>query len=295
MLVVLSCLIASLALVQDNVAVVIGAMLIAPLMSPLMGFGVGLIEGRPELMRTAALTLLRGMLMALALAFVVGFLAPNQTPTNEMLARGRPSLPDLGIAFFSGMAGAYAMARKDIPSALAGTAIAAALMPPLCTIGLALSFGLLSLAGGATLLFATNIVSISLGGGLVFLWLGLRLRAHLDAPERYRWRVLTSLIVLVALAAPLAVSFVGTIREAEELDTIQAALVEALDGEVVDVNVGDTAPPADGGALHVVATMRLPDVPSPQDVRAAEARVGRAIGQAVALELVVWQAIQPAG
>ena len=294
-LVVLSCLIASLALLQDNVAVVIGAMLIAPLMSPLMGFAVGLIEGRPALMRTGSLTLTRGMLMALALAFVVGFLAPNHTPTNEMLSRGRPSLLDLGIALFSGMAGAYAMARKDIPSALAGTAIAAALMPPLCTMGLALAFGLIPLASGATLLFVTNIVAISLGGGLVFWWLGLRLRAHLDSPERYRWRVLTSLAVLVALSAPLAATFVGTIREAEQLDTIQAALAQALSGEVIDVQLGETTLPSGASALSVVATMRLPDVPTPADVSAAEAQVSQRIGRSVSLELVAWQTVRPPG
>jgi uncharacterized hydrophobic protein (TIGR00271 family) len=291
-LVVLSCLIASLALLMNNVGVVIGAMLIAPLMSPLMAFAVGLIEGRPDLMRTAALTLLRGVLMAFLLAVTIGLLSPLRIPTSEMLARGQPLLPDMGIALFSGMAGAYAMARKDIASALAGVAIAAALMPPLCTVGLGVAFGLLPLASGAFLLFLTNIVSITLGGGLVFLWMGLRLRARTDRPNRYRWRVATSIGVLVLLALPLAATFRSSIQQSTRLEALRQVLEAQFDGDVVSVELPDRTF-SGSEPLHVVATMHLPEAPTQEALALAQAEAARQLGQPVDLELVIWLVIGP--
>jgi uncharacterized hydrophobic protein (TIGR00271 family) len=123
-LMVISTLIAALGLLQNSAAVIIGAMLIAPLMSPLMSFSVGLVQGNLRLMRTAAVTTLTGVLIGLAMAIAIGVVMPINTATTEMLSRGQPSVLDMGVALASGLAGAYAMARKDIPSALAGVAIA---------------------------------------------------------------------------------------------------------------------------------------------------------------------------
>lgn len=285
-LVVLSSLIASFGLLQNSAAVIIGAMLIAPLMSPLMGFAVGLTQGNWRLMRISVLTTLRGVLLSLLPALVIGLLSPSDSPTVEMATRGQPSLPDMGVALFSGMAGAYAMARKDIPSALAGVAIAAALMPPLCTVGIALAFGLTGLASGAFLLFLTNIVSISLAGGAVFLWLGVRLREDADAPGQYRGRLLVSLAVLVMLAVPLTISLQNTLLAASELDAVWDVLEEELPGTVIDVQWEE------GQFSGIVATVRMADPPTPEQVGAIEAEVEARVGQPVPLEVVVWQSVQ---
>ncbi len=285
-LVVLSCVIASLGLLQNSVAVIIGAMLVAPLMSPLVGFAVGLIRGDWRLMREAAFTLVRGMVLALVLAGVVALLSPVKTPTSEMLARGQPSLPDLGVAFFSGMVGAYAVARKDIPSALAGVAIAAALMPPLCTVGIALSFGLLPLASGSLFLFLTNIIAISLGAGAIFLWLGVRLRSGVDDPLSYRQRVIVALVVLVILAVPLTQSLRSSAQNARELEAVWQALDEDLPGEVVSLEWKD------GTRGVLLATVRMDEMPAAEQVAAAEQRVEEAVGAEVTLELVVMQVVR---
>ena len=286
-LVVLSCLIASLGLLQNSAAVIIGAMLIAPLMSPLMGFAVGLIRGDWPLMRRSALTLVRGVILTLLLAVGVGVLSPIKNPSAEMLARGQPSLPDLGVALVSGMAGAYAMARKDIPSALAGVAIAAALMPPVCTVGIALAFGLPALASGAFFLFLMNIIAISLGAGVIFLWLGVRLRSGVDDPVSYRQRLVISALVLLVLAVPLAGSLRASALAARELESVWTVLEQDLEGDVVDVTWKD-------GALGgVVATVRMAEVPEPEVVAALQAEITRTVGMEVPLELVVMQVVQP--
>ncbi len=286
-LVILSCLIAAIGLLQNSAAVIIGAMLIAPLMSPLMGFAVGLTQGHPRLMRTAAWSMLRGVLLTLMLSALVGGTSPLKDVTVEMLARGQPTLLDMGVALFSGAAGAYAMARKDIPSALAGVAIAAALMPPLCTVGLALAFGEATLASGAFLLFLTNIVSMTLAGAAVFRWLGMRLRAGADAPARYRQRVLISLVVLVILALPLAGTLRSASMQAVRFDAVSGTLQETFGNAVVNVQLQDGPP------LHVVATVRLAEAPSAEDVAAVQDRLHDRLGEEVRLEVVVWQMVIP--
>jgi uncharacterized hydrophobic protein (TIGR00271 family) len=157
-LLAVSALLASFGLLQNSAAVVIGAMLVAPLLGPLAAASVGLVTARLGLSLRALLTLLVGAFATVGTAMVAGLVIPIGAPTSEMLARGSPSLIDLGVAVAAGVVGAYATARKDIPAALAGVAIAAALVPPLCTTGLAISIGDLDLAYGSFLLFITNIV-----------------------------------------------------------------------------------------------------------------------------------------
>ncbi|NLE51912.1 MAG: DUF389 domain-containing protein [Chloroflexi bacterium] len=281
----LSSLLASLGLLQNSVAVIIGAMLVAPLMSPLMAFSVGLLQGRLRLMRDAALTTITGVGIGLAVAVGLGLLFPVEVPTEQMLVRGEPSLLDLGIALASGAVGAYAMGRKDIPAALAGVAIAAALVPPLCTIGLAIAFGAQDLALGSGLLFATNIVSISLAGAGVFLWLGIR--PERQAETMMNWIV--SVIVLAVLAVPLASAFLEVVRLEQQTNTVHNVLSEHFSpGEVVDLKLTTTGDP-----FEVHATIRSVEWLTPVDVQEAQAALSDALGEDVALELTNVRAIEP--
>ncbi|MEO1166742.1 MAG: DUF389 domain-containing protein, partial [Chloroflexota bacterium] len=147
-LIMMSAGLATLGLMLNSVAVIIGAMLVAPLMSPLGALAVGLAVGELSITRRAAITVLQGFLLALLISIVFGLLLPLQTPTSEMLSRGSPSFLDAAVALVSGLVAAFALARKEIPVALAGVAIAAALMPPICTIGLGIALGRPELAMG---------------------------------------------------------------------------------------------------------------------------------------------------
>jgi uncharacterized hydrophobic protein (TIGR00271 family) len=282
-LMVLSSLLAAFGLLQSSAAVIIGAMLVAPLMSPLMSFSVGLILGNLRLMRTALVTVLIGVLIGLVMATVSGVIVPLDTATPEMLARGRPSLLDMGVALAAGAAGAYAMARKDIPAALVGVAIAAALVPPLCTVGLALAFRDTSLASGAVLLFLTNIVSISLAGSAVFAWLGLS-----PSREHYtRTQVLVSLLILLLLALPLASTLADVIRVERQTNAAQDVLQQQFHGaDIIDVRLNGN---------RVTATIRSPEMITQQDVQAAERTLQRDLGPHVTLEITYWQSITPSG
>jgi len=196
-LMVLSTVIAAIGLVQSSAAVVIGAMLVAPLMTPLLGMGLALVQGNPILARISLRAILLGLVVSLLVGFLTGLLTPGfEEPTREMLGRGGPGLLDLFVAFASGLAAAYAMSRPGLLAALPGVAIAAALVPPIATSGLALSLGNLHLATGALLLFIINMVTIILAT-MVSLWVvGLR-----NIGKASRWSLNAAGIVLLSVFA----------------------------------------------------------------------------------------------
>ena len=174
MLISLSTIIAALGLIVSSPAVVIGAMLVAPLMSPMVGTGMAVVLGDARFLRLSLGAVIRGMLLAIGFGALAGLLSMNDPATSELLARTQPTLIDLGIALFSGLAGGYALARSDAAGALPGVAIAAALVPPLATVGISLTAGRFDHALGAMLLFSANFVSISSATALMFLILGFR-------------------------------------------------------------------------------------------------------------------------
>ncbi|MBN1678715.1 MAG: DUF389 domain-containing protein [Anaerolineae bacterium] len=280
-LMLISSVLASFGLLENSTAVIIGAMLVAPLMSPLMSFSIGLIQARLTLMRTAVLTTLLGAGIGLTVAIVAGLLVPTDVITSEMQARGQPNLLDMGIALAAGMVGAFAMARKDIPAALAGVAIAAALVPPLCTVGLAIAMGEVALATGASLLFLINIVSISIAGAGVFAWLGLTPRS-----DSGTWRnLLISLFVLLLLAVPLAGAGVEAIRIRQRTSDVLHVLQQQFEhGEVIDIEVKD---------WEISATIRSADPIVKRDVQEAELVLEDKLGHDVDLEITYWRSITP--
>ncbi len=196
-LMVLSTLIAAVGLIQNAPAVVIGAMLVAPLMTPLLGLGLALVQGNPVLARISVHAIVFGVMVAILVGVLVGLLTPGfQEPTREMLGRGGPGVLDLCVAFASGLAAAYASSRPGLLAALPGVAIAAALVPPIATCGLALSLGNFDLAFNALLLFVINMVTIVLAT-VVSLWLvGLR-----NIKRMSRWTVRAGGAVLLAVLA----------------------------------------------------------------------------------------------
>ena len=174
-LMLLSTIIAAIGLIQNSAAVVIGAMLVAPLMTPLLGIGLALVQNNPVLARISFRAVLLGLSVSVFVGFLTGLLTPGfAEPTREMLGRGGPGVIDIFVAFASGLAAAYASSRPGLLAALPGVAIAAALVPPIATAGLALSLGDGRLAVGALVHFLVNMVTIVLATVVTFWMVGLR-------------------------------------------------------------------------------------------------------------------------
>ncbi len=199
-----SAAIASLGLVQGSAAVVIGAMLVAPLMTPLVAAGMGIVQGNLLLFRNALRAMSVGVFGALVVSTVIGLLSPWQDLSAEVTARTGPNLFDFAIALLSGIAAAYALARPGLAGTLVGVAIAVALVPPLGAVGICFAQGEFLMAGGAAILFATNFLAIILGAAAVFRFFGLHVARIGDTtPNWVRAASAALLIGVLATSAPL--------------------------------------------------------------------------------------------
>ncbi|HAJ93249.1 MAG TPA: hypothetical protein DCO71_11660 [Gammaproteobacteria bacterium] len=216
MMMLLASTLASLGLLEGSTAVVIGAMLVAPLMGPLLAAGFALTQGNLRLFRDAIAVCGLGIIIGLGASLFFGALNPGFEPSMEIEARGDPDVLDLIIALASGMVAAYAMGRPNVAGTLAGVAIAAALLPPLAVIGIGLTNDRLFVAGNAAILFATNLVAIILGASLVFRLLGLHVAVGGTAAPRWVRRVtLTLALLAVILAMPLLINVLEKSRSGQ--------------------------------------------------------------------------------
>ncbi|MEO1085673.1 MAG: DUF389 domain-containing protein, partial [Acidobacteriota bacterium] len=228
LLIALSTSIAALGLLQNSAAVVIGAMLVAPLMTPILGVGLALLQGNTHLLSTATRALVSGYALAIALGALCGWLAPPTAMTSELLARGGPTLLDMGVALLSGVAAAYCLGRPGLLAALPGVAIAAALVPPIATTGIALANGEWSLARGSSLLFGTNVVAIVLGAAMSLFAVGVRAGTQLKpAQRRARLLIGSLLLLLAAFAVPLTQGY----KEAQRGRYLSDAVINQLQAE----------------------------------------------------------------
>ena len=170
----LAAALSSLGLLMNNPTIIIGAMLIAPLMTAILGMGMSIVLGDARFFWRATATTLRGILLAIITGIIVGLVIPGAEPNAIILGMVHPSILDLAVALIAGTTAAYAVSRKEVSSALAGVAVAASLTPPLVNIGLGIALGNGPVAMGAGLIFMANLVSIVATSGFVFLWLGFR-------------------------------------------------------------------------------------------------------------------------
>jgi uncharacterized hydrophobic protein (TIGR00271 family) len=273
-------LIATLGLLANSPAVVIGAMVVAPWILPLQAMAFEVLRGSLPSFVRAMRTLLLGVLLGVSVSWSVGMLVGLATFGEEVAARTQPNVLDLGVALAAGAVAMFAKLRKEAISALAGLAIAVALVPPMCVVGISLSAGQWPEAGGALLLFLTNLLGI-LSGAMVAL-------ALLERPMRGRLlhsRLgLTSLALTALLVVPLGGSFLSLLAQSRHQAAerrISELVRQSLRNETItlgrdskleDVRIlWDQDPPL----IVARATVSAPDLPSPTQVAAVEAFINR--------------------
>ena len=171
-LILLSTMLATLGLYLSSSSVVIGAMLLAPLMAPIIALAMALLRKDTKMARRSTGTIVVGIILALSASALISKIFPYKPITPEMLARLNPSLLDLAVALFAGIAGAYTKSFKEILQSLAGVAIAVALVPPLAVAGIGLGRGDVFFFAQAFLLFSTNLIGITLAATFTFRALG---------------------------------------------------------------------------------------------------------------------------
>lgn len=231
----LSASIAGFGLLADSGAVVIGAMLVAPLMTPIIGAAAATVTADNKRLVRAILIIAFGTAVAVAVGWAVSFVSGGRvidvrSLPDEIRSRTFPGLLDLGIAISAGAAAGYIQPRRSAISALPGVGIAVALVPPLATAGITLELGLGTDARNAFLLYLTNLAAIIFSAAIVLLMSGFR--PH-DAAGRkaIRLRLVTTLIAVVIVAIPLSLHTGSVIRDLQLRSAVTSA-AESWDPEV---------------------------------------------------------------
>ncbi len=283
-LITLSAVIATLGLLLNSPAVVIGAMLVAPLMSPIVAIGIGVTFGDVRTLRRSVAATLQGILMAIFIAIVMTLFLPVSEASPEVLARTRPNLIDLLVALASGMAGAYAIGRKEVGEALPGVAIAAALLPPLASVGVGLALGSATIAGGALLLFTTNLIAIVFSSSLIFLLLGIRPPRRAEREQRLRQGLLISVISLLVVSLPLAFTLWRVVAqdriEEQARAVIGNTIVEWAQVELLELDVQQG-----WGEVTITGTLHAADPISNTQLLELQRRLDEAIRSKITIRL----------
>ena len=225
----LSGLIATLGLLANSVAIIIGAMIIAPLIGPITAIAYSSTVANRRLLKRSFLTLSTGVLFTVCISAIAVLLIGLKSVTPEILARTNPNLLDLVIALAAGAAGAFANTRKRIADALPGVAIAVALVPPLSVVGIGIAWGETSLAIGALLLFITNLTGIIFSGVIILL-----LQSY-GSVERAKQGLIFTVATLLILGLPLGFSLRSLILQ----NNVRYEINEILLAEIPTLSISD--------------------------------------------------------
>ncbi len=275
----LSCAIAILGLLLSSPAVIIGAMLISPLMSPIILFGFSLATLNLHLVRRSLTAIAVGTLLAVGQSAIIVWLSPLQAITPEILARTQPNLFDLLVAIFSAIAGAYAVSQR-VGETIVGVAIATALMPPLAVIGYGIATHNWAIFSGSGGLFMTNLLAIGLTVSLVakFFGFGARNASHVTL-----WHTLSIVAVFAVLSVPLGLSLKQIAGDAVQTSKVRSTLQNyfaPLSGHIYGVKV--LFP--EGRPVEVEALV-LVKKPRPAAEAELQKRLKKSLGTDVALSL----------
>ena len=284
---VLSSLIALLGLLLNSPAVIIGAMLIAPLMGPILACGLALTAADWNIGKKAARNVALSVVEAIVITALATRLSPLREVTPEIMARVNPNLMDLLIALFSGIAGTLALgSRKTAMTILPGVAIATALIPPLATIGYGIGTAQWPIASGALMLFLTNFAAIVLSAGLVFLVIGVRPQNAVADRQHFiaRYRIAIAVLLVMGLSVPLMRTLLSAAQQVQFQTEVSNLLKKRLhksdERQLVSVKL-QTAKDRVGVAA-IVQTSRFIE---PQEVQALQSELTGLIGRPVRLEL----------
>ncbi|MFC9514425.1 TIGR00341 family protein [Nocardiaceae bacterium NPDC056970] len=256
----LSGVIAAAGVIGDSTATVIGAMIVAPLSTPILGIGLGITTGRAALIGRSLAYVALGMVLVIVLGFVFAQVLPdpaNVLSNSQVVGRTSPTLMDLTAAIATGLVGAIAVCRRDVGDVLPGVAIAISLVPPLAVVGVCLGSGAPDLALGAGVLFASNVVAMIITSTVVFVTTGYAAAAGTTDRRGRAYLVLAAALVVVAV--PMVVNSLSSLW-ARQISTATAQWLGGRPGaEVTDVTLH--------GRTATVAVLGPADLPPVEDLQ----------------------------
>ena len=292
---IFACLVALMGLLLNSPAVIIGAMLISPLMGPILACGLALTTAEWSLGKKALRNLGLSVAEVVLIAVIATALSPLREATPEILVRTNPNLMDLLIAFFSGLAGTVALAaRKPGFTILPGVAIATAVMPPLATVGYGVGTRQWTIASGAFMLFFTNFTAIVLSASLVFLLIGFRPQGERLGVEHrllIRWRIAIAAAVLATISVPLMRTLIRAAQQANIRGEVQDTLRRSTEGRG-DRQVDSVSVQLLKGAVAVGTSIQTAQYMEPEDIEELRVAMEKRIGMPVSLRVQQLQLAQ---
>lgn len=295
-MVVLSCTVATYGLLSNSTAVVIGAMLIAPLMGPILGGALAVATNSNSLLKMSAKTEALGAVTAIVLAALLTLVLPRAELTSEVLARTTPTILDLVVALASGAAGTYAMCVKPQGATLPGVAIATALMPPLCVVGIGLAKQNFPVVSGAFLLFLANMIAINVAAIAMFELAGFSRESFHNAnlkvgdAKKTTSRMLYPVVLLVVISVPLAFIMYKTYNHANIEKVIKISLIESLNAIAPHSTLISADYREQDNRYEIDAAFRTTKIIVPENIRQMEnlleLRLGKPIGISADVVLV---------
>lgn len=259
MMLFLSVIIATLGLIIDNNAIIIGAMLLSPLIWPIIGISLATVRSTKDLMRKSLILLVVSLAFILVVAVLISFISPFKEVGSEILGRTTPTVFDLVIALAAGTAATLILTWPKFSDALAGVAIAASLLPPICVTGVGLAFKDMSIAYGSFILFLTNLASIIFAGIVVF----ALARFYRRDDSEYVKRLSLGLFISLFVIALIGVQLVFSLRQIIYEDTVEARVREVMKSElqkisqdisIAQVQIGTLS----GESIQVNASIQAP-------------------------------------
>jgi uncharacterized hydrophobic protein (TIGR00271 family) len=280
-------LIALCGLLTDSLAVIIGAMLISPLMGPILSAGFAFVTGNKPIGTHALRKIAVSVFLTLVVAAAATLLSPLKDPTAEILARTRPNFYDLVIAFLAGAVGAAAICtKKNYLTVVPGVAIATAVIPPLSVAGYGIGIGSPRIFGGGFLLFFSNFVAIIISTGVVFFMYGFSPGTETEEDlQSLKKRMAALLAILIVIAIPLVYTVHKTISEVALRTSVQRALRENFDEKDVSRLEGfDISKPGEKH-FEIRATINTVRYLSEGRISEISKNVGRALSREVKLSV----------
>lgn len=281
----LATVVASYGLLADSTAVVIGAMIIAMLLGPIMGLALAMVDGDTSLFRNSMVAEVLGAGLVVGIGALIGRLHFDIGITPEILSRTQPNLLDLAIALAGGAAGAYATASPRVSVGLVGVAISTALVPPLASCGICLSRGLIPQASGAFILFATNLVAIQCAASVVLYIFGFHNITQRQAGDRgYLRRLLVDGTIFVGLAVFLYFQLAATVAQRRFEELVRERLQRGIIG-IPGAYLAETRFVVQGKRQIVIAVVRVPNSITPIQTAQLQTLLGKPEGRPVELHV----------
>lgn len=268
-LMTLSVILATLGIFANSSPVIIGAMILAPLMSPIISLSMGVLRQDRSLIKKSLITVGIGLFIGYLFAIILTFITPINDMNIEITSRIKPNIIDLGIAVISGAAGAYAHSREEIAKTLAGVAISVALVPPLAVSGIGVAWLNWEVFFGAFLLVLTNLTGMILAGALTFLFTGY-------SPFRLaRKGVLISFFVVLSLSIPLGYGFFKVVQENQMIHSVNHKTINNI--EIKNVKVITNTP------LTMSLDLIVKEYPSEEEIENVKQKISKLIDRKVEL------------